>query len=95
MALTQDTIKDIAHLARIYLKPEELSQLSGQLQDILSFIDKLNKLDVKDISPTSHISPINNVFRDDALKTSLSADKALENSPFRQQNFFTVPKIIE
>jgi aspartyl-tRNA(Asn)/glutamyl-tRNA(Gln) amidotransferase subunit C len=95
MALTKDTIRQVAHLARIHLNPDELERLSEQLKEILSFIDKLNKLDVKDINPTSHILPINNVFRDDKLKSSLSVDKALENAPLKQENFFGVPKIIE
>lgn len=95
MPLTKDTIKEVAHLSRIYLKPEELTTFSEQLKDILSLIDKLSKLDVKDINPTSHILPINNVLRDDELKSSLSPDRALENAPQKQQNFFAVPKVIE
>jgi aspartyl-tRNA(Asn)/glutamyl-tRNA(Gln) amidotransferase subunit C len=95
MSLNKETIKQVAHLARIELKAGELEMLSGQLKDILDFIDKLKKLDVKDISPTSHILPINNVLRDDTLKESLSCDKALQNAPLKQEKFFGVPKIIE
>ncbi len=95
MSLTKDTITQVAHLARIYLKPEELNTLSGQLKDILDFIDKLKKLDVQNISPTSHILPINNVLRDDALRESLPSEKVLENAPLKQGQFFSVPKIIE
>lgn len=95
MALSTDTIKQVAHLARIHLRPDELAKLSEQLKEILAFIDKLNKLDVKDIQPTSHILPINNVFRQDERKGSLKADKALENAPLKEQGFFGVPKVIE
>jgi len=95
MSLNKDTIKQVAHLSRIHLKPAELEMLSGQLKDILDFIDKLKKLDVANISPTSHILAINNVFREDVPKNSLPADKALENAPVKQGKFFGVPKIIE
>ena len=95
MAITQDTVKYVAHLARIDLPPKELEKLSQQLQEILGFIDKLKKVDIKDIVPTSHILPINNVLRDDLPAESLSSDKALENAPERQGNFFGVPKVIE
>jgi aspartyl-tRNA(Asn)/glutamyl-tRNA(Gln) amidotransferase subunit C len=95
MSITKGTISEVAHLARIHLKPEELNTLSGQLKDILDFIDKLKKLDVQNISPTSHILPVNNVLRDDALKNSLPCDKVLENAPLKQGKFFSVPKIIE
>jgi len=95
MAISKDTVKYVAHLARIELAPKELEKLSQQLKDILDFIDKLKKIDIKDINPTSHILPINNVFRDDILRKSLSSDKALENAPHEENGFFGVPKIIE
>jgi len=95
MAITKDTVKYVAHLARIELVPKELETLSQQLQEILGFIDKLKQVDIKDIPPTSHILPINNVLRDDSSAESLSNEKALENAPQRQGNFFGVPKVIE
>ena len=95
MAITKDTVKYVAHLARIDLKPKDLEKLSQQLQEILGFIDKLKKVDAKDIVPTSHILLINNVLRDDSPTESLSSHKALENAPQRQGNFFSVPKVIE
>ena len=95
MAITEDTVKYVAQLARITLAPKELEKLSQQLQGILDFIDKLKKVDVKDVAPTSHILPVNNVLRDDTPSESLASDKALENAPQRQGNFFQVPKVIE
>jgi aspartyl-tRNA(Asn)/glutamyl-tRNA(Gln) amidotransferase subunit C len=95
MAITKDTVKYVAHLARIDLAPKELEKLSQQLKDIIGFIDKLKKLDIKDISPTSHILALNNVFREDTAHKSLPIDKTLENAPLKQGNFFGVPKVIE
>ena len=95
VGITKETVEYMAHLARIELKPEELEKLSGQLQDIINFIDKLKKLDVNNISPTSHILPLENVFREDTARESLPVDKVLMNAPCRQGNFFSVPKVIE
>jgi aspartyl-tRNA(Asn)/glutamyl-tRNA(Gln) amidotransferase subunit C len=95
MSIDKDTVKYTANLARIELEPKELETLSGQLKDILGFIDKLKKLDIKDISPTSHILPINNVLRKDQPQESLPIEKALKNAPQRKGNFFVVPKVIE
>ena len=95
MAIAQETVKYVAHLARVELKAAELEKVSRQLQDILDFIDKLKGIDIKDISPTSHILPINNVFREDKLQKSLPPDKILRDTPQKEGNFFAVPKVIE
>jgi aspartyl-tRNA(Asn)/glutamyl-tRNA(Gln) amidotransferase subunit C len=95
MAITKETVEYVAHLARIELKPKELEKLSGQLQDIINFIDKLKKLDVNNINPTTHILPLENVFREDTVRVSLAVDKVLMNAPGREGNFFSVPKVIE
>ena len=93
--ITKETVRHVAHLARIELSTLELERLVLQLQDILDFIDKLKEIDIKGINPTSHILPINNVLREDIPSISLSIDKALTNAPHREGNFFAVPQVIE
>jgi aspartyl-tRNA(Asn)/glutamyl-tRNA(Gln) amidotransferase subunit C len=95
MAITKDTVKYVAHLARIDLKAEELEKLSRELESILGFIDKLKEVNIDKIAPTSHILPINNVLRDDLPAESLPAEEALGNAPQKHGKFFTVPKVIE
>ncbi|MFH1442163.1 MAG: Asp-tRNA(Asn)/Glu-tRNA(Gln) amidotransferase subunit GatC [Candidatus Omnitrophota bacterium] len=95
MEITREIVEYVAHLSRIELDSKELEKLSGQLTDILDFIDKLKKVDVTNIEPTSHILSINNVLRDDILAGSLDAQKALENAPDKNEKFFIVPKVIE
>ena len=95
MAISKETVEHAAHLARIELGANELEKLSRQLQDILDFIDKLKKIDIENIRPTSHILALNNVLREDAPKESLSPQKTLANAPVKEGNFFAVPKVIE
>jgi aspartyl-tRNA(Asn)/glutamyl-tRNA(Gln) amidotransferase subunit C len=95
MSIDKETIKHVAHLARIELEPDELEKLSGQLHDILGFIDKLGNLNVEQVKPASHILPISNVLREDEPHVSLATQEALENAPSKKGNFFSDPKIIE
>ncbi|MCX5698725.1 MAG: Asp-tRNA(Asn)/Glu-tRNA(Gln) amidotransferase subunit GatC [Candidatus Omnitrophica bacterium] len=95
MSIDKETIKHVAHLARIELQANELEKLSGELDEILGFIDKLKDLDVEDVKPASYILPLSNVLREDEPQVSLSPQKALENAPSKKGNFFSVPKIIE
>ncbi len=88
-------VEYIANLARIKLNKKEVKSFSGQLENIISFVEKLNKVETKDTPPTTHPLPLKNVVRDDDVKPSLSADKALANAPKKKGSFFEVPKIIE
>ena len=95
MAIDKKTVEYVAHLARLELTQAELERLSSQLRSIVGFIDKLSELEVKNISPTSHILPINNILREDVPRGSLSSDKVLENAPQKEGEFFAVPRVIE
>lgn len=95
MEFSKETVKQVANLARIELQDKELEQLSVQVKDIISFIDKLNELDVKNIPPTSHVLPVSNVLRVDEPSVSLPVTQVLANAPEKEGNFFVVPKVIE
>ncbi|MCM8780397.1 MAG: Asp-tRNA(Asn)/Glu-tRNA(Gln) amidotransferase subunit GatC [Candidatus Omnitrophica bacterium] len=95
MPLNKDTVRQLGTLARIHLEEQELKILSVQLKAILDFIDKLKEVDIENISPTSHILPINNVLREDVPGDSLPKEKFLNNAPQKEGDFFGVPKVIE
>ena len=95
-SIDKTIVKHIAHLSRLELNEEELASYSSQLTSILSYINKLNEIDTKDVLPTSHaISTLKNVFRKDVLKPSLGTEAALDNAPSKEDGFFSVPQIIE
>ncbi|MDZ4384313.1 MAG: Asp-tRNA(Asn)/Glu-tRNA(Gln) amidotransferase subunit GatC [Nitrospirota bacterium] len=95
MKITKKEVEHVAKLARLALKDEEAEQLTRQLSDILTYVEKLNELDTKDVEPTSHILPVRNVLREDEVSGSIDRGKALVNAPDRTEEFFRVPKVIE
>ncbi|MCC6545349.1 MAG: Asp-tRNA(Asn)/Glu-tRNA(Gln) amidotransferase subunit GatC [Nitrospirae bacterium] len=95
MKITRKEVEHVAKLARLALRDEEIDTLTGQLSNILTYVEKLNELDTKNIDPTSHVLPIKNVLREDEVKISLDREKALGNAPDRTEEFFRVPKVIE
>lgn len=88
-------VEYIANLARISLSKKEIGGFASQLDDIISYVEKLNGVDTKDTPPTTHSIPLKNVFREDVVKDSLPADQALNNAPKKRDSFFKVPKVIE
>ena len=95
MKITRKEVEHVASLARLALKEEEMEQFTEQLSEILTYVEKLNELDTKNVEPTSHVLPVSNVMRNDETTISLDRRKALGNAPDRTEEFFRVPKVIE
>jgi aspartyl-tRNA(Asn)/glutamyl-tRNA(Gln) amidotransferase subunit C len=95
MSLTKAEVEHVARLARLELSENEKEEFTGQLNEILDFVEKLNKLDTANIEPTAHAIPVANVFRPDQVVTSLDSELALANAPDRIGDFFKVPKTLE
>lgn len=95
MAITKDTVKYVANLARIGLDDKELGNFTKQLDRILEYVHKLKKLDVSKLEPTSHVLEMKNVYREDRVKDSLPASEVIKNAPAKEGNLFKVKKIIE
>jgi len=97
--MSQDTSKVdiayVAHLARIQLSEAEIAQFSVQLKDILVYVAKLNELDVTNVEPTAHATPLTNVLRKDEVRPSLDTGRVLKNAPESGRDLFLMPKIIE
>lgn len=95
MKITKDTIEHVANLARLNLTEEEKSKLTLDMEQIISYVDKLNELDTSKVKPTDHVIPISNVFREDEAKPSYQREKVLANAPSIEDGCFKVPKIVE
>jgi aspartyl-tRNA(Asn)/glutamyl-tRNA(Gln) amidotransferase subunit C len=85
----------VAHLARMHLSDAEKETISAQLKNILSYVAKLNELDVSNVQPTAHATPLSNVFRKDEVRPSIDPAKVLANAPDEARGLFIVPKIVE
>lgn len=91
------SIKEVEHvalLARLELTGEEKEVYARQLSDILDHARKLQQLDTRNVPPTAHVLPLQNVFREDRVGEHLPVEKVLANAPDRQDDFFKVPRII-
>ena len=86
-------INKIAKLARLRLTEAESDQLGEYLEQIIEYVDQLNRLDTSNVEPTSHVLPIHNVFRDDVVSKSTGVSY-LTGSPSSNKGHYVVPKII-
>jgi aspartyl-tRNA(Asn)/glutamyl-tRNA(Gln) amidotransferase subunit C len=95
MSIAKKDVEYVARLARLKISEKQMKRFTGQLADIISYVDKLKEVDITDVPPTSHPLPLKNVFRQDAVRQSLDAPEALSNAPAQKDGSFKVPRVIE
>jgi aspartyl-tRNA(Asn)/glutamyl-tRNA(Gln) amidotransferase subunit C len=94
MHITQEEVERIAKLARLELTEGEKSAFGKQLDQILSYVQKLQSLGTDGVAATSMVAGQTNVDRADDLQPSLSAGAATANAPDAQEHYFRVPRIL-
>jgi len=95
--VTKKDVEKIADLARIQFSETELDGFTGDLNNILNYVDQLKEVDVTGVKPLENIneSVETNVLRRDEVDESLLQAEALKNAPKAADGFFLVPKVIE
>lgn len=94
MAISLQDVEYVAKLARLEIPAEAKADYSEKLNAILDYMQQLQELDTTGVPPTTHVLPLENVFREDVIRPCLDREKALANAPDREDGYFRVPKII-
>ena len=96
MSIDRDAVLKAAKLARLELTDDEVSTMTGQMSEIVNFVEKINKLDTTGIEPTANVLDIKNKFRDDVpIPSPATLEEILSLAPERQDNLISVPRVIE
>ena len=69
--------------------------MAGELEQIIAYMDVLNRLDTAGVESMSHVFPIKNVMREDEVAPSAPRAELLANTPAPDEQAFLVPKTVE
>ena len=95
MPIDKSQVKKVAKLSRISLDDNKINSLSKDLDSILTFVEKLNELDTKEIKTLKSIADKTLEARKDIVDDGKIKNDILKNSPEKNEDFFIVPKVIE
>lgn len=99
MAVDKETVRKVAHLARIAEPQERLEPLAKELSGILDWIEQLNEVDVEGVEAMASTVDMRLPMREDALQDGPTGggqpDKVVGNAPKTEDHFFVVPKVVE
>lgn len=89
--IDRDQVHYVAQLARLRLSEDEVETMVGELSGILEHVDRIGRLDLDGVEPTTHVVHLENVWRADEPRPSLSQEAALANAPEAQDGAFRAP----
>jgi aspartyl-tRNA(Asn)/glutamyl-tRNA(Gln) amidotransferase subunit C len=95
MSVDADTVRRIAHLARIAVTEAEVPHLQRELNAMLSFVEQLSEVDIKGVEPMTSVMPMEMKKRPDAINDGEIPDDIVKNAPATENHFFLVPKVVE
>ncbi len=94
MKISRAEVEKTALLARLEFNDQELERMRADLDKILEYAEKLQQLDLDNVPETEHVLSLQNVFREDTVRTWLDNEAALRNAPARKNGYFSIPKVI-
>jgi aspartyl-tRNA(Asn)/glutamyl-tRNA(Gln) amidotransferase subunit C len=88
-------VSHVAKLANLTLSSSEEKKFEKQLEETIEYVEELNKIDAKNVEPTSQVTGLENITREDVAKPSLSQEDALRNAKSTYNGFFKVDAVLE
>ena len=95
MAVDKDTVAKIAHLARIRMTEAEGEALTGELSNILDWVEQLSELETEGVPPMTSVVARDAPLRADEVNDGDQPEAIVKNAPEPAHGFFTVPKVVE
>ena len=95
MNIDTKIVDEVAHLARLEFDEKAKEEIIGDMNRMLSFIDKLSELDTENVEPLIYMTDEVNVMRDDEPVVTITQEDALKNAPKRDSDYYKAPKVIE
>ncbi len=95
MNIDTEMVDYIAELSRLELQTGEKQAMTAQLEQIIAYMNVLNKLDTTGVEPMSHVFPVKNVLREDEVVPSQDRAELLAGAPVPDEEAFLVPKAVD
>jgi len=95
MEVTDALVDNLANLSRLSFTEAEKTEIKGDLQRMIAFVEKLQEVDTTGTAPLLHMTDAVNVYREDVVKGSIAREEAMNNAPETDGTFFKVPKVIK
>ncbi len=95
MKITPELVEYVSALSKLRLDEGEKAKMTGELEQIVTYMEILNQVDTAGVEPMSHVLPVRNVTRPDVVEPSFDREELLKGAPKRDKETFLAPKAVE
>ncbi len=95
MKITEEIVDHIAHLARLEFEGADKAAIRTDMENIITFMDRLNELDTENVEPLIFMSDAVNRLREDVAQVTINQKEALHNAPKKDSDYFRIPKVLD
>lgn len=93
--LSKKEVQHIAKLARLGLSEKEIKKYQKELSSILNYIERLKKVEISKVEPTSHSIKVENIMREDKEDLKLKGARLLELAPETKAGYLKTKPILK
>lgn len=95
MKISEEIVDHIAHLARLEFEGDKKQAILNDMENIVSFMDKLSEVDTDNVEPLIFMNDEYNKLREDVAQVTVTQDEALKNAPKKDSDYFRIPKVLD
>jgi len=95
MSLTRSDVENIAHLARLSIREEDIPEYTRNLSDILDFVAQMSAVDTTGVAPMAHPLDATQRLRSDEVTEADQREQFQRGAPQVEAGLYLVPKVIE
>lgn len=93
--LSREDILKLASLSRLQLTDQEIDQFGDEISAILGYVEQLQKVDLDGVEPTTQVSGLTDVTREDeVVDYGPGQTELLKNAPDTEDDHFKVPRMV-
>lgn len=95
MAFNEETVANVANLARLHLTDEQKQKFAGEVDGILNWVEQLQEVNVDGIEPLISVTEQTDALRADIVTDGNIQADLMKNAPESAHGFYAVPKMVE
>lgn len=94
MKINDELIDKLSTLAKLEFEAGDKAEIREDLSKIISFVEKINEVDLSGVEPLIYVTDEVNVMRTDEVRSDITQAEALKNAPKKDSDYIKVPKVL-